>query len=82
MMPVELLWNAGLTLASVVGGWFLKVLSDEIHQLREEDKRLADRVNDVALIVAGDYVRKTDFDRFEDALMGRFDRLERKIDER
>jgi hypothetical protein len=64
-----------ITLLGVVGGWFLKVLWSDT-------KELTSKVQQIELLVAGEYIKKTEFERFTESIFHKLDRIEEKIDKK
>jgi len=63
-------------------GWFLRVSWDALSKLQEQDRELADKVAKIEVLVAGEYVKKDDFDRVIERLFDKLDHIELKIDQK
>ena len=63
-----------------VFGWFLRVSWDSLKSLQEQDRSLADKVARIEVLVAGEYVKKDEFDRAIERLFDKLDHIEMKID--
>jgi hypothetical protein len=63
-----------------VFGWFLRVSWDSLKSLQEQDRQLGDKVARIEVLVAGEYVRKDDFERVIERLFDKLDHIEIKID--
>lgn len=78
------LFNLVVGGANLLLGWLLKVIWDSVTDLKREDKALAEKVNNIEVLVAGDYVRKHDFEEaFKEVklMLGKiFDKLDGKAD--
>lgn len=65
-------------------GWILRALWEEHKSLVSADKELAKRVNQIELLVTGEYIKKSDFDRTSTAIFNKldkiYDRLDTKVD--
>jgi hypothetical protein len=61
-------------------GWFLRVSWDSLSKLQEQDRELADKVARIEVLVAGEYVKKDDFERVIERLFDKLDHIEIKID--
>lgn len=72
--------NWALAAVSGLIGVLLRSLWQAVRDLQAADKSLADRVNSVEVLVAGDYVRRVDLDRAIEAVMARLSRIEDKLD--
>lgn len=71
-------WVFGI--ANLVMGFILKVIWDSYKSLKESDKELADKVNKIEVLVAGEYVKRDDFDRVANALFVKLDKISDKLD--
>lgn len=72
--------NAGLGLIAFLGGWVVRNLQESMATLRESDERLAAKVQAIEVLVAGQYIKREDFDRTVDALFAKLDKIENKLD--
>lgn len=57
----------------LVGGWFLRILWFDT-------KELTSKVQQIELLVAGQYIRKEEFERLTEALFAKLDKIEDKVD--
>ena len=64
----------------LLGGWFLRIMWDTLTNLQAQDRKLADKVARIEVLVAGEYVKKEDFDRVIERLFDKLDHIELKID--
>jgi len=64
----------------LLGGWFLRIMWDTLLNLQSQDRELADKVARIEVLVAGEYVKKEDFDRVIERLFDKLDHIELKID--
>ncbi len=58
----------------------MKVLHESVRDLQEGDKKLAEKVSQIEVLVAGNYVRRDDFDKSVEAIFRKLDRIEDKLD--
>ena len=58
----------------------MKVLHDSVRDLQDADKRLADKVSSIEVLVAGNYVKRDDLDKSVEAIFRKLDRIEDKLD--
>lgn len=72
--------NWALAAVSGLIGVLLRSLWQAVRDLQAADRSLAERVNSVEVLVAGDYVRRVDLDRAIEAVMARLSRIEDKLD--
>jgi hypothetical protein len=76
----QTLFNIAGGIAGFLGGWWMKVLHDSVRDLQDADKRLADKVSSIEVLVAGNYVKRDDLDKSVDAIFRKLDRIEDKLD--
>lgn len=79
-MDYQTLFNIAGGIAGFLGGWWMKVLHDSVRDLQDADKRLADKVSSIEVLVAGNYVKRDDLDKSVDAIFRKLDRIEDKLD--
>ena len=79
-MDYQLLFNIAGGLAAFLGGWWMKVLHESIRDLQDGEKKLAEKVSSIEILVAGNYVKRDDFDRSVQAIFHKLDRIEDKLD--
>jgi len=72
--------NLALGAISFLGGWVVKNLQDSMKSLRDADERLTLKVQSIEVLVAGQYIKREDFDKTISALFTKLDRIEEKID--
>jgi hypothetical protein len=53
--------NTIITLAGGIFGWLLKTLWDSVRMLEKADDMINEKVNRVEVLVAGEYVRREEF---------------------
>jgi hypothetical protein len=76
----QTLFNIAGGIAGFLGGWWMKVLHESVRDLQDADKRLADKVSSIEVLVAGNYVKRDDLDKSVDAIFRKLDRIEDKLD--
>ena len=54
----------------------------DVKDLRAADKELADKVGNIEVLVAGDYLRRDDFTHTIEALFKKLDKIEDKLDKK
>jgi CHASE3 domain sensor protein len=79
-MDTQTVINSLMTALGALGGYVLKGVRDSVKDLQVGDKALADKVQSIELLVAGQYVRRSDMDKLADALFHKLDRIEEKLD--
>jgi len=74
------LFNASMGALLLLMGWFLRIMWDSLKSLQQQDRELAEKVSKIEVLVAGEYVKKEDFDRVIERLFDKLDHIELKID--
>lgn len=75
-MDTQTLFNAVISVASVLGGIMLKSIYDAITELRNQDGTLHERINEIP----STYVRRDDFLTFGKDIKDTLIRIENKLD--
>jgi len=73
-------WVFGI-LNLILGG-FIKAMWDSYKELKKTDAELADKVNQIEVLVAGTYVKRDDFDRLSHAIFAKLDKISDKLDQK
>lgn len=73
-------WVFGLS--NIVCGFVLKAIWDSYKDLKKADSALADKVNSIEVLVAGQYVKRDDFDRVAQAIFVKLDKISDKLDQK
>jgi len=76
----QVIFNILVTLCGLLGGYVLKSIQATLANMLHEQRDLANKLQAIEVLVAGEYVRKDEFTRVSDALFARFDRIESKLD--
>ena len=79
-MEFQDLFNVAMGALLLLGGWFMRIMWDSLQGLQRQDRELADKVSKIEVLVAGEYVKKDDFDRVIERLFDKLDHIELKID--
>lgn len=58
----------------------MKNLQDSMKSLRDADERLTLKVQSIEVLVAGQYIKREDFDKTISALFTKLDKIESKLD--
>ena len=74
------IFNIAVGVAGALGGWWLKVMHESLKELAAQDQRLAEKVGKIEVLVAGDYVKREEFDRVVQRLFEKLDHIENKLD--
>ena len=79
-MDGQTAFNLVVGLASFFGGWVVKNLQDAMKSLQATDERLAAKVQSIEVLVAGQYIKREDFERTVEALFAKLDKIDAKLD--
>lgn len=79
-MDFQMLFNAAIGGVMLLAGWFMRVMWDSIQKLHRDDRELSDKVSRIEVLVAGEYVKRDEFDRSMERLFDKLDHIEMKID--
>lgn len=71
-------WSFGIF--NLILGGFIKAMWDSYKDLKKADTELAEKVNQIEVLVAGQYVKRDDFDRTAHAIFAKLDKIADKID--
>ena len=78
----QTMFNIALSISGFLGGWVLKVIWDAVKDLQVADKVLVEKVATIEILIAGNYMSKTDFDKIAAAIFAKLDKIEDKIDKK
>lgn len=81
-MDYQQIINVLLSLVAFLGGWMLRAMWVSLRDLRDDDKDLARKVQEMQILVAGNYVKRDDLDRMWVALFHKLDKIETKLDQK
>lgn len=76
----QTVFNVLISLSAFLGGWVLNSLTASIRQLQKDDKELAEKLQSIEVLIAGDYVKASTLQATLTALFTKLDRIETKID--
>ncbi len=71
-------WVFGV--ANIILGAALKWIYDAHRDLRKADEKLTEKVNKIEVVVAGEYVKRDEFDRVADVIFTKLDKIYEKLD--
>jgi len=74
------LFNIVIAIAGALGGWWMKAMWDGLKDLQKADQSLTREVAQLQTLVAGQYMRREEFERISQAMFAKLDRIEDKLD--
>ncbi len=81
-MDQQAVYNVFIGIISSGLGWYMKIIFDSVKELQADDKKIAEKVNAIEVLVAGTYCTKTDLNQLTQALFAKLDRIEEKLDKK
>lgn len=79
-MDYQAVLNIALSLASFLGGYVLYSIRESIKSLQQRDSELTDKVQQIEVLVAGQYVKRDDMEKLSMALFAKLDKIDAKLD--
>lgn len=76
------IFNIGIGTLGALLGWWLNAIWQSVKELQAADIKLAEKVNEIEVLVAGSYVKNDRFQSMEAALFAKLDRIEDKLDKK
>lgn len=73
-------WAFGII--NLILGAVIKAMWDSYKDLKKADVALAEKVNQIEVLVAGQYVKRDDFDRVANAIFSKLDKISDKLDQK
>lgn len=74
------LFNIALAVAGALGGWWMKAMWESVKKLEVTDQALTKEVGELKILVAGEYMKRDEFERTSNAIFAKLDRIEDKLD--
>jgi hypothetical protein len=81
-MDEQQFFNVAVAIIGALGGWWMRVMWQSLKELQAQDSKLADKVGNIEVLVAGQYVKRDDMERTMGALFTKLDRIEDKLDKK
>lgn len=79
-MDYQTLFNIAGGIAGFFGGWWMKVLHESMRDLQDADKKLAEKVSGIEILVAGDYVKRAEMEKTLSAIFAKLEKISDKLD--
>lgn len=81
-MDAQTAFNILLGLVAFLGGWVLNSLRESIKSLQKTDSDLADKVQKIEVLVAGQYVKRDDMEKMSNAIFIKLDKIYDLLDKK
>ena len=79
-MPIQDIINAAIGVAGALGGWWLKTIWEALRELQKADQMLAEKVSAIEVLVAGQYIRRDEFEKIATALFSKLDKIYERLE--
>lgn len=79
-MEAQTIINTLIALVAFFGGVWVKSISESLREMKLTDAQLADKVQGIEILVAGQYAKREEIDNLSRALFAKLDRIEQKLD--
>jgi uncharacterized protein YcbK (DUF882 family) len=79
-MPTQDIINAAIGVAGALGGWWLKTIWAALRELQKADQMLAEKVSAIEVLVAGQYIRRDEFEKMATALFSKLDKIYERLE--
>lgn len=76
----QTLFNMLVGVTGFLGGFWLNTLWNEVKALRKTDVEIAEKVNSIEVLVAGNYVKRAEFESHMTQVYNLLRRIEDKLD--
>ncbi len=73
-------WAFGII--NILLGIGLKALYDSLRDLKKADKELVEKVGKIEVLVAGEYVKRDDFDKVANLIFNKLDDIRDKLNQK
>ena len=74
------LFNWAVAGFGALGGFVLKSVWDAVKDLQRADTNLADKVSHMEVLIAGDYIKKEEFNNVSNIIFIKLDKIMDKLD--
>lgn len=79
-MELQIIINILASLVIFFLGYAMKGLSDSMKDLQDADRKLAEKVAAIEILVAGDYVRRDEMEKALSAIFAKLEKISDKLD--
>ena len=81
-MNEQQFFNVAFAIIGALGGWWMRVMWQSLKELEQQDSKLADKVGNIEVLVAGQYVKRDDMNRDMAIIFAKLDRIEDKMNKK
>jgi hypothetical protein len=80
-MDFQTAFDAVIALIGFMGGWILNSLKDSIDSLRVSENSLRKEIQEMQVLIVGDYVKRSDMERIVTSIVSKLDSIDEKLTE-
>jgi hypothetical protein len=77
---MQILFNIIVGIAAFFGGWILNTIWKSIQDLQQTDHKIAEEVADMRVLVAGQYMTRSEMNEMSKAIFEKLDKIYDKLD--
>ena len=81
-MNEQQFFNVAFAIIGALGGWWMRVMWQSLKELQQQDSKLADKVGNMEVLVAGQYVKRDDMNRDIAIIFAKLERIEDKMNKK
>lgn len=78
-MESQTIFDLVLGALMLAGGWIMRVMWESLKELRTQDQELAEKVSQIEILVAGEYVKRSEFERSIQRIFDKLDIIDAKL---
>ncbi len=78
-MDWQILFNVSIGVIVLMVGWMWNKLNDKLEKLQNADMQLKDKISEIHVLVAGQYVKNEALDKLSLALFAKLDKIESRL---
>jgi len=82
MIDPQIAFNGIIGIAAFFGGFILRSISDSLKELKAADVIMSEKINRIDVLVAGEYVKRAEFEKLSSAMFAKLDRIEDRLTDR
>ena len=79
-MPTQDIINSAIAIGGALVGWWLKTIWEALRELQKADQMLAEKVSAIEVLVAGQYIRRDEFEKIATALFSKLDKIYERLE--
>lgn len=73
-------FNIMATIVGFAGGWWMKTIHESVRDLQTDDRKLAEKIGSIEVLVAGNYVKRDEMEKTLSAIFAKLEKISDKLD--